>query len=254
MALSFIYCLARRVAVAVRTHRMGDVAKDAEILVLRQQLAVLQGQVARPRLTWPDRALVSVLARLIPRDRWASFSFVPRDRQPDRSPGPRETPLGLPPHRRRAEEARRHHLEDQRRRRPTLPSAPAGPTGLGPNLGRVPAGPGFGDLGDRLLHGRDDHIAAPLCPLRDRARPAAGAPPRRHRQSHRSLGDSGRPQLHLRPRRSRPPLPVSHSRSRHQVHRNFEAVLASIRVERIRTPIASPRANAFADRFMRTVR
>ena len=77
MALSFLYRLVRRVAEAVRIHRMDAVAKDAEILVLRHQLSVLERQVARPRFTWSDRALVSALARLVPRERWASFLVTP---------------------------------------------------------------------------------------------------------------------------------------------------------------------------------
>jgi putative transposase len=51
--------------------------KDAEILVLRQQLAVLRRQVARPRFTWSDRALVTALAGLVPRERWAAFLISP---------------------------------------------------------------------------------------------------------------------------------------------------------------------------------
>jgi hypothetical protein len=42
VALSFSYRLVRRVLEAVRIHRMDTTAKDAEILVLRHQLAVLR--------------------------------------------------------------------------------------------------------------------------------------------------------------------------------------------------------------------
>ena len=77
MALSFVYRLVRRVVDFVLVHRMDDVARDAEIVLLRHQLAVIRRQVARPRFSWADRALIAALARMVPRERWAPFLITP---------------------------------------------------------------------------------------------------------------------------------------------------------------------------------
>jgi putative transposase len=54
-----------------------DRSKDAEILVLWHQLAVLQRQVPRPRFEVRDRVLLAAFARVLDRDRWSIFLVRP---------------------------------------------------------------------------------------------------------------------------------------------------------------------------------
>ena len=78
MLLKIVYMLTCRIlGLAVLLCR-GDRAKDAELLVLRHQNAVLRRHVGRARYRPADRAWLAALARLIPRGRWSEvFPVTP---------------------------------------------------------------------------------------------------------------------------------------------------------------------------------
>jgi hypothetical protein len=50
---------------------------EAEVLVLRHQLAVLRRQIKHPRLRRSDRVFLSAMSRMVPRERWAAFIVTP---------------------------------------------------------------------------------------------------------------------------------------------------------------------------------
>jgi hypothetical protein len=78
MLLRFAYRVVAGLFGMLRVHRADKLSKEAEIVVLRQQLAVLRRQVERPRFTWPDRALVALFSKFVPLERWQGFLVAPK--------------------------------------------------------------------------------------------------------------------------------------------------------------------------------
>jgi len=79
VTLRLLYLILRTVVGWLGLLARTGASKEAEILVLRHQLAVLHRQVARPRPSWADRAVQAALSRLVPRSRSPRLFVTPRD-------------------------------------------------------------------------------------------------------------------------------------------------------------------------------
>jgi transposase InsO family protein len=105
VALRLAYLALARVLSGLALLARSDVAKEAEILVLRHELAILRRHNPHPKLTWVDRALLSALSRLLPAGlrrlrlvsprtllRWHAQLVARRWTYPRRQPGRPPTP------------------------------------------------------------------------------------------------------------------------------------------------------------------
>ncbi len=108
MALRLAYLMLVRVLSWLALLARSDTAKDAEILVLRHEVAVLRRTNPRPTLTWLDRAVLSALSRLLPPPllrmrlvtprtllRWHAQLVARRWTYPRRRPGRPPTPSAI---------------------------------------------------------------------------------------------------------------------------------------------------------------
>ena len=78
MIFSVVYLLVRRLLGCLMVLARGEVSKDAELLVLRHENAVLRRQISRVRYQPGDRLWLAALSWLIPRRRWGEvFAVTP---------------------------------------------------------------------------------------------------------------------------------------------------------------------------------
>src|SRR2546421_2108513 len=183
MLLKIVYLLMRSVVGLAVLVLRGDRAKDAELLVLRHENAVLRRHASRVRYEPADRTWLAALARLIPRSRWAGGlschasdaaglaaqagreevrheqaasarppANISGHRPPCRAPGEGESAVGIPPDTWRADEARRDCRTVYGAGDPACCGHRSGAAPLGSHLAPVPA-----------CSGRRDPRSRPSC-------------------------------------------------------------------------------------------
>ena len=76
MLLRLPYLALTSVFTLIRPLPMSDTDKNIEILTLRHQLAILQRQTGKPRLTLPDRVLLAAFLHRLPRPRLRQLHLI----------------------------------------------------------------------------------------------------------------------------------------------------------------------------------
>jgi putative transposase len=74
--LPFLYWSLRRLLDLIVLRFRSEREKEIEIVLLRHQLRVLERQLARPRLTQADRALLAAFSQVLPRRAWRRSAVV----------------------------------------------------------------------------------------------------------------------------------------------------------------------------------
>lgn len=99
MLLRLPYLALTGVFTFIRLLPMSDSDKNVEILALRHQLATLQRQIDRPRLTQPDRAFLAALLHRLPRPTLRQLHLILPRHRPTLAPRPPTTSprQGIPP-------------------------------------------------------------------------------------------------------------------------------------------------------------
>ncbi len=78
MLIRIVYLVVRQIFSLAVLALCGDTVKDAELLVLRHENAVLRRHAGRVRYDPADRVWFAALARLVPRNRWTDvFPVTP---------------------------------------------------------------------------------------------------------------------------------------------------------------------------------
>jgi putative transposase len=75
---ALVYMLLRRVVQSIGCSSNEQMSTEVELLVVRHQLMILKRQAGRPRLRRRDRLFMAAISRVLPRARWSTFLVSPQ--------------------------------------------------------------------------------------------------------------------------------------------------------------------------------
>src|SRR6266511_5413378 len=227
----------------------SQASNNAELLVLRHAVAVLRRQVARPRLCWPERAILAALTRPLPSKRQRHRFVTPqtllrwhrdlvrrRWTKPHRPPGRPSIPPVAP--------STVWLLLDRGRHR-------AGAAPRGTDVATVPVRAGRSHPGGRLPPPRHDAAQVSVRAVRDRACHPPSAHPRCDGEPDRDVGQQARNLLMDLADRNQQFKFLIHDRDA-KFTAAFDVIFASEGVRSLRSPFRASLANAVADLMIGT--